>query len=134
MCYYKNPGVDLNQRLRIIYVGQPAADIGGVVARQFFTDLLKNITDVYFQGDYFKLPVYNIATLSTLTVIGRITVHSILHEGPGLPVFSPAVFNYLVTQDTESTLNLLTIEDCSCSISYFIKKVNFKNVSINLIL
>jgi len=121
-CYYKNSTLNLKKRLRIIYEGQPAADTGGVL-RQFYTDLLQKCIDTYFEGDAYKMPVYNVANGPILTVIGKIVVHSILQEGPGLPIFSPAMYNYLVTENVDRTLNVLTTEDCSIHVKYYIDEV-----------
>ena len=112
------------ERKVIQYRGQPAADTGGVL-RQFFTDLLTEITNSYFHGSYYKLPLYNIKIVSSnvFKYIGTIAVHSILHEGPPLGIFSPGVYRYLVTGDIQATMGKITIDDCSDKASYVIKNV-----------
>jgi len=91
--------------------------------RQFFTDLIKGICDLHFEGDQYKLPIYSIANGSVMIIIGKIIVHSILHEGPGMPIFSLAVYNYLTTENSDTTLQLLTLDDSSSEIKYYIEKV-----------
>ena len=54
MAYYKDPNFDPKKKLRVIYNKQPAADTGGVT-RQFFTQLLHLMFEVFSHGDYYKI-------------------------------------------------------------------------------
>lgn len=112
--YYKDPDFDPTKRLRIVYSGQPAADTGGVV-RQFYTQLLSAINDTFFQGDDYRLPVYNSneASSGSFMLVGKIIVHSILQGGPGLPIFSPGIYYYLAKGDVTEAITGLSIVDCS---------------------
>lgn len=96
MAYYKDQDFDPRKRLRIIYRGQAAADTGGVI-RQFYAQLLSAISDAFFQGYTYRSPVYNcdIVASGVMKLVGTIIVHSVLQGGPGFPVFSPGVCNYL---------------------------------------
>ncbi|KAJ7384022.1 hypothetical protein OS493_024034 [Desmophyllum pertusum] len=98
MTFYKDPDFDPRKRLRVIFNNQPAADTGGVT-RQFFTQLLGMISDEFFQGVEYKQPIYNsnMVACGIIKLCGKIIVHSILLGGPGLPIFSPGVYDYLVT-------------------------------------
>ena len=58
MCYYKDPNFDARKRLSVVYEGQPAVDTGGVT-RQFFTNLLNIISDMFFEDSTYKSPIYN---------------------------------------------------------------------------
>ena len=124
MSYYKDINFDAKKRLRVLYKGQPAVDTGGVT-RQFFTQLLNVISEMFFHGSDYKSPVYNadIVASGTMKYFGTIIVHSMLQGGPGFPVFSPAVYRYLATGDIDVAMETVTFRDCSESMKHFIGKV-----------
>ena len=113
MAYYKDPDCDPRKKLRIVYSGQPAADTGGVI-RQFYTQLLKVIADTFFQGDTYRSPVYNCDMVASVVMklVGTIIVHSVLKGGPGFPIFSPRVYNYLAKGKLNEVMEAITIKDC----------------------
>ena len=121
LSYYKDCDFDPKKPLRIQYRCHPAADTGGVL-RQFFTDLLTEITNSYFHDSYYKLPLYNIQIVSSnvFKYIGTIAFHRILHEGSSLGIFSPGVYSYLVADDIQATMGKITIDDCSDKANYVI--------------
>lgn len=124
MSYYKDPSFDERKPLRIIYKGQPAVDTGGV-ARQFFTNLLNQVSELYFEGDTYQSPVYNADVVASgiMKYIGTIIVHSILQGGPGFPIFSPSVYRYLSTGDYELAMKTANIGECTAHIKHFINQV-----------
>ena len=124
--YYKDPSFDSKKRLRIMYRGQPAADTGGV-SKQFFTQLLENVCETFFKGEVSKIPIYNAYVVASgmMQLIGTIIVHSILHGGPGFPVFSRSVYRYLITGNIEQAMQEITVDDCSMAVRYLINKVSF---------
>ena len=121
---YKDPDFDIKKKLRVQYLDQQAADTGGVM-RQYFTDVLSEISVKYFEGNEFKLPVYNASVLATglMKYIGYIVVHSILQGGPGLLIFSIDVYNYIVNGEVEQTINKISIDDCSMRMRDFNTRV-----------
>ena len=124
MSYYKHPDFDPKKSLRIQYRGQPAVDTGGVT-RQFYTELLQVICDMFFHGGTYKSPNYSadIAASGLMRYIGTIFVHSILQGGPGFSVFSPSVYYYLTTGDIDAAMITVNDGDCSDPIQHFINKV-----------
>jgi hypothetical protein len=124
MCYYKDPNFDARKRLRVVYEGQPAVDTGGVT-RQFFTNLLNIISDMFFEDSTYKSPIYNADVVASgmMIYIGTIIVHSILQGGPGFPVFSPSVYQYLATGDFELAMKTANIGECSAHMKHFINQV-----------
>ena len=58
LTYYKDSDFDPKKKLRIVFKNQPAADTGGVL-RQFFTQLLKEISELFFFGEKSRRPIYN---------------------------------------------------------------------------
>ena len=100
MVYYKDPSFDPSKPLRVLCTRQPAVDTGGVT-RHFCSQLLQVTCNMFFHGDSYKRPVYNadIVASGMMKYIGTITVHSILQGGPGFPVFSPSVYQYIATGD-----------------------------------
>ena len=105
-----------------MYSGQPAADTGGVI-RQFYTQLLEVIADTFFQGDTYRSPVYNcdLVASGVMKLVGAIIVHSVLQGGPGFPIFSPGVYNYLAKGKLNNfeVMEAITIKD----MEHFITKV-----------
>ena len=125
MAYYKDPTFNPTKRLRVLYQGQPAVDTGGVI-RQFFSQLLQVICEMFFKGtSLYKSPVYSADVVASgmMKYIGTIIVHSILHCGPGFPIFSPSLYCYLVSGDVDATMVMLNYNDCSDSVKQFIDKV-----------
>ena len=86
LAYYKDSKFDARKKLRVVYKGQPAADTGGVT-RQFYTQLLQEISQQFFQGDTFKTPIYNsnMVVSGIMKLVGTVITHSILQGGPGFP-------------------------------------------------
>lgn len=124
MVYYKAEEFDPTKRLRIVYTGQSAADTGGVV-RQFYTQLLSAVSKQFFQGLDYRTPIYSsdVVAAGVMKLVGVMIVHSILQGGPGLPIFSPAVYNYLSKGDLQEAIKTMTIEDCSLHMQDLITKV-----------
>lgn len=124
MTYYKAADFDPKKKLRVIYNNQPAPDTGGVT-RQFFTQLLYLVSEEFFHGDDYKIPIYNSQVVASgmIRLVGSIIVHSILQGGPGFKFFSPAVYHYLATGDVDGAIKKMSISDCSVRIKYYINMV-----------
>eukprot|EP00794_Sanderia_malayensis_P008374 gene8374-9273_t len=105
MAYYKRVDFDARTPFRIVFNGQPAADSGGVW-RHIFGAVLKKLLGNYFKGDYKKVPVDNSDVLISgiMKLIGKVVVHSVVQGGPGIPIFSEAVYWYLVTGNVNETI------------------------------
>ncbi|XP_046860694.1 uncharacterized protein LOC124453910 [Xenia sp. Carnegie-2017] len=125
MSYYKDPNFDERKPLRVIYKGQPAVDTGGV-ARQFFTNLLNKVSEMFFEGDAYQSPVYNAGVVASgiMKYIGKIIVHSILQGGPGFPIFSPSVYRYFSTGNFELAMRTANIGECTAHIKNFIDQID----------
>jgi len=52
-CHY--PDFDSPKKLRIVFKNQPTADTGGML-RQFFTQVLKEISELFFLGTNQEAP------------------------------------------------------------------------------
>ena len=124
MVYYKAEEFDPTKRLRIVYSGQSAADTGGVV-RQFYTQLLCAVSNQFFQGLDYRTPIYSsdVVAAGVMKLVGVMVVHSILQGGPGFPIFSPAVYNYLCKGDLQEAVKTMTTDDCSLHMQDLITKV-----------
>ena len=129
MSYYKDAEFDPRKRLRVVMNNQPAADTGGVT-RQFFTQLIKLLTDELFSGDKHKSPIYNPKLVATgmMKLFGNIIVHSILQGGPGIPILSPPIFHYIATGDSEKAMERVTINECSLRIQNYIQQASMLTV------
>ena len=123
--YYKDSKFDARTRVRIVYKGQPAADTGGVT-RQFYTQLLQEISQQFFYGDTFKTPIYNsnMVVSGIMKLVGTMITHSILQGGPGFPVFSPPVYHYLATGDFDAAVQKISVNDCTVSTKHFIDQAS----------
>ena len=124
MVYYKAEEFDPTKRLRIVYSGQSAADTGGV-ERQFYTQLLCAVSKQFFQGLDYRTPMYssNVVAAGVMKLVGVMDVHRILQGGPGFPIFSPAVYNYLCKGDLQEAVKTMTTDDCSLHMQDVIIKV-----------
>ena len=120
LTYYKDSDFDPKKKLQ-----QPAADTGGVL-RQFFTQLLKEISELFFFGEKSRRPIYNsdIVSSGMMKLIGTIIVHSVLLAGLGFPVFSRSIYRYLATGKTDDVIQNMTVDDCSLPVRNFIDKVS----------
>ena len=125
LSHYKDPELDMTHRIRVQYRAQPAADTGGVM-RQFFSDVLQEISKTFFVGDRYKLPIYNASAVASgiMKYIGYIIVHSILQGGPGLRVFSLGVYEYIATGDIDEIISKINVDDCSLKMKDFIHRVS----------
>lgn len=58
-----------------------------------------------------------------MKLVGTIIVHSVLRGGPGFPIFTPGVYNYLTKGKLNEVLEAITIKDYSSHMEHFITKV-----------
>ena len=131
LTYYKDSEFDPKKKLRIVFKNQPAADTGGVL-RQFFTQLLKEISEHFFFGEKSRRPNYNsdIVSSGMMKLVGTIIVHSVLLAGLGFPVFSRSVYRYLATGKTDEVIQNMTVDDCSLPVRNFIEVI-FRFLELN---
>ena len=124
MVYYKAEEFDPTKRLTIVYSGQSPADTEGVV-RQFYTLLLCAVSKQFFQGLDDRTPIYSsdVVAAGVMKLVGVMVVHSILQGGPGFPIFSPAVYNYLCKGALQEAVKTMTTDDCSLHMQDLITKV-----------
>lgn len=123
IAYYKSSKFDASCPLRIIFIGQPAVDTGGVL-RQFFTEVFEKLVNgeliELFEGDTTrKLPSYRPQAILSgmLEMTGKMIAHSIVQNGPGFPYLATPCYYYLVTGDVTCAMaycNYLDIPD-SCA-------------------
>ena len=123
MVYYKAEDFDPTKRLTIVYSGQSPADTEGVV-RQFYTLLLCAVPKQFFQG-LDRTPIYSsdVVAAGVMKLVGVMVVYSILQGGPGFPIFSPAVYNYLCKGALQEAVKTMTTDDCSLHMQGLITKV-----------
>ena len=131
LTYYKDSEFDPKKKLRIVFKNQPAADTGGVL-RQFFTQLLKEISEHFFFGEKSRRPNYNsdIVSSGMMKLVGTIIVHSVLLAGLGFPVFSRSLYRYLATGKTDEVIQNMTVDDCSLPVRNFIEVI-FRFLELN---
>lgn len=73
-----------------------------------------------------------------MKLIGTIIFHSILQGGPGFPVFTSYMYQYLTSDDMDIAISKLSIDDCSEQMKDFVmriadstdKKINEEDMSI----
>ena len=76
------------------------------------------IADTFFQGDTYRSPVSNCDMVASgvMKLVGTIIVHSVLQGGPGFPIFSPGVYNYLAKGKLNEVMEAITIKDIKTKI------------------
>ena len=105
LAHLKSSTFDSLSTLRIHYDGQPAADTGGVLY-QCFADAFQRFSEKWFTetgATHSKEPLFrsDIILSKIFMYLGRMIAYSISQYGPGFPVLSRALYEYI----------------CSCSIS-----------------
>ena len=96
------------------------------MVQQFYTTLLGVVAEQFFEGSVSKLPTYSVVIVASglMRYVGKIVVHSILQGGPGLSIFSNAVYCYITTRSTENVADAITKDDFSGSVKWYIEKVS----------
>lgn len=100
IAFFKERSFDFSKAIKITFEGEPAIDGGGPL-REFFTILMRTLlssTSIRLfegRGSCF-LPIHNTDALRSnlFKIAGRMVTSSIIHGGPGLPIFSHAVYLY----------------------------------------
>ena len=92
-------GLDLSKRLRVIFLGEPAIDVGGPM-REYLHLLIATIArkNSWFCGRAdARVPMHSVMELEkqTFLYIGKIIALSLLYGGPAPAFFSPAVADYI---------------------------------------
>lgn len=121
--YYKDEEFDPTKRLGIVYSGQSAADTGGVVTVAYTVALC--CIQAVFPGS--RLPHTNLQQrcCSCRGYEADRSNGCAQHftRGPGFPIFSLAVYNYLCKGDLQEAVKIMTTEDCSLHMQDLITKV-----------
>lgn len=92
-------GLDVNKRLRVIFLDETAVDAGGPM-REYLHLLMAAVArnNTLFCGkEDSRVPLHNLRELEKRTFyhIGKIISLSLLYGGPGATFFSPAVADYI---------------------------------------
>ena len=116
LTYYKDSDFDPKKKLSLRLNLQQTT----------FTQLLKEICELFFFGEKSRCPIYNsdIVSSGMMKLIGTIIVYSVLLAGLGFPVFSRSIYRYLATGKTDDVIQNMTVDDCSLPVRNFIDKVS----------
>lgn len=125
--YYKKNNLDMSRPIFVVYENMPAIDAGGP-RRQLFSDIIIDLRDKHalFEGPInSRYPVYSTGVVASglLKVLGRVVVHSILHEGLGFPFLAPCIYNYICTSSVEDSSREIDIMDMSPPFRDMVNKV-----------
>lgn len=120
---YKIPTFNLRSPLNVQFMTsgtfEPRIDAGGP-KREFFHLLMNELVRGSFNGirifegeQGHLLPVNNYELLSShfFEMVGKMVLHSLLHQCRGLEGISPAVTNYIVSGNRDSVLQHLSLHD-----------------------
>ena len=118
LAYFKTRKFDYTARIKVTFEGEPAVDGGGVV-REFFTILTRQLLSSsshvrLFEGRHSHfLPLHNTDALRSnlFKVAARMVTASIIHGGPGFPVFPRVVYLYFQNPDPYDLIESITKED-----------------------
>ena len=107
LAHFKSSTFDPLSTLRIRYDGQPAADTGGVL-HQCFSDAFQRFSEKWFTETLFRPEIL----LSKIFMyLGRMVAYSVSQYGPGSPVFSRAVYEYICPGSISNSFPFLRIEN-----------------------
>lgn len=118
IAHFKQRDFNCNSPVMVTFEGEPAID-GGGPKREYFTLLVRELLSAsstvrLFEGrDGKYLPFHNTDALRSklYLVAGRMVASSIINGGPGFPHFSQAVWQYILSQDTDRLTEHLTKDD-----------------------
>ena len=115
LAHFKSSTFDPLSTLRIRYDGQPAADTGGVL-HQCFSDAFQRFSEKWFTETgtpHSRAPLFrsDILLSKIFMYLGRMITYSVSQYGPGFPVFSRAVYEYICSGSISNSLPFLTIEN-----------------------
>ena len=115
---FKQRSFDFRKPLKITFEGDPAID-GGGPKREYFTLVLRQLLSPSASPRLFEgrgnvfLPMHNSDALRSnlYKVAGRIVATSIIHGGPGFPVFPRGLYIYFQNQKTNDVVDHISEED-----------------------
>ena len=112
LAHFKPSTFDPLSTLRIRYDGQPAADTGGVL-HQCFSDAFQRFLRKWFTETgmpHSRVPLFqsDIILSKIFMYLGRMIAYSVSQYGPGFPVFSRAVYEYICSGSISNSLSFLT--------------------------
>lgn len=98
--YHLRHGLPLHKNLKMVFLGEPAVDVGGPL-REFFHILVSSIAHnhLLFAGEEGnRVPTHNILELEKRSYfyVGEILAVSIVHGGPAPSFFTEAVADFLL--------------------------------------
>jgi hypothetical protein len=121
---------DLYRHLSIVFEGyEDAIDAGGIRI-EFFHDLIRLLNLKLFEGkDGHRVPRHSWDNVYVLRMGGLMLAHSILQEGPSMPILANYVYEFLVYGDKEKSIAAITLEDLpytpqNLDLTEFLKKVS----------
>jgi hypothetical protein len=136
--HFKIQGSEFNPldvKLHTERKAEPCTNLGGPI-REFFTVLLEEFKSQsmnMFEGPgSFLLPVFSRKALSgdMFRIFGKISVLSVISEGPGFPYFPPFLVSYLRGREFEHELSSLYIVDAL--LTEYVNQVNiFLKIQMN---
>ena len=120
---YKNPNFDLRSPVNVQFhssgIVEPGVDAGGPT-RAFFHKLMKELVRGslngirLFEGEMGHLTPsfdYDLVSSCFFAMVGKMILHSVIHECRGLPGISPAVISYIVSGSRDTVLEHLDVKD-----------------------
>ena len=122
---YKNPSFKLQSPLNVQFLSSNAlelgVDAGGPTTAYFFylmQDLMRGsfISIKLFQGEAGHLVPsvdYDLVSSCFFGMVGKMIVHSFLHQCRGLAGLSPAVISYIISGTRDTVLEYLVVDDVS---------------------
>lgn len=129
---YKNPNFNLQTPLNIQFKSHDLLELGvdaGGPSKAYFFHLMQELQRGNFNGiRLFEgkaghlVPScdYDLVSSCFFVIVGKMIVHSFIHECKGLAGISPAVISYIISGSRDTVLEHLVIDDipdpCLCQI------------------
>ena len=117
---YKNPSFKLQSPLNVQFLSSNAlelgVDAGGPTTAYFYLmqDLMRGSFNgiKLFQGEAGHLvPSVDLVSSWFFGIVGKMIVHSFLHQCKGLAGLSPAVISYIISDTRDTVLENLVVDD-----------------------
>lgn len=126
---FKNPKFRVTAAPRVVFEGEPGID-GGGLSKEFGSLLRDKIfsteTNLFEGIEERKMPVYSVEGIHSrlFELAGKMVSYLLIHLDIGIPLLSPAIYQYMLEGSLEDAYRLCSIDDiCDYELQELMRKV-----------